>query len=116
MSSAKPTPAQPDPLQAGKAATATCAGCHGDAGISKMPGMPNLVGLDPKYLVAAMKSYKSGQRKNDVMKPMISAVADADLNNIALYYALQKPARAQTPAAGDQSAGKAASATCAGCH
>jgi cytochrome c553 len=43
-------------------------------------------------------------------------VPDADLSNIALNYALQKPARAQTPAAGDQAAGKAASAACAGCH
>src|ERR1700686_4663920 len=115
-SSTKPTPPQVDPLQAGKAAAAACAGCHGDAGISKIPGTPNLVGLDPKYLVAAMKAYKSGQRKNDVMKSMVAAISDVDMGNIAFYYALQKPARAQTPAAGDQSAGKAASATCAGCH
>ena len=115
-SSAKPAPAQRDPVQAGKAAAAACAGCHGDAGISKMPGTPNLVGLDPKYLVAAMKGYKGGRRKNDVMKSVISAVPDADLSNIALYYALQKPARAQTPAAGDQAVGKAAASACAGCH
>jgi cytochrome c553 len=50
------------------------------------------------------------------MKSMLAAVTDADLSNIALYYALQKPARAATPAAGDQAAGKAAAATCAGCH
>src|SRR5450631_35124 len=115
-SSAKPTAAPPDPVQAGKAAAAACAGCHGDSGISKIPGTPSLVGLDPKYLVAAMKAYKNGQRKNDVMKSMLSAVADADLSNVALYYALQKPGRAQTPTAGDQAAGKAASAACAGCH
>jgi cytochrome c553 len=115
-SGAKPAAAPLDPVQAGKAAAAACAGCHGDTGISKMPGTPNLVGLDPKYLVAAMKGYKGGQRKNDVMKSVISAVPDADLSNIALNYALQKPARAQTPAAGDQAAGKAASAACAGCH
>ena len=114
--SAKPAPPQVDPAQAGKAATAACAGCHGDTGISKMPGTPSLVGLDPKYLVAAMKGYKSGQRKDDVMKSMVSAVSDVDLSNIALYYALQKPARAPTPAAGDQAAGKAAAAACAGCH
>lgn len=115
-SGAKATPPQSDPVQAGKNAAAVCAGCHGSAGISKMPGTPNLVGLDPKYLVAAMKSYKNGQRKNDVMKPMIAAVAEPELNNIALYFALQKPARAQTPVAGDQAAGKAAAAACAGCH
>jgi len=115
-SGGKSTPAKLDPVQAGKAAVAACAGCHGEAGISKMPGTPSLVGLDPKYLVAAMKAYKSGQRKNDTMKSMLSAVTDADLSNIALYYALQKPARAQTPAAGDSTAGKAAAAACAGCH
>jgi len=115
-SATKPAPAKPDPVQAGKTAAAACAGCHGEAGVSKTPGMASLVGLDPKYLVAAMKAYKNGQRKNDVMKSLLATVADADLNNIALYYALQKPARAQTPAPGDQAAGKAAAAACAGCH
>ena len=105
-----------DPVQAGKAAAAGCAGCHGEAGVSKTAGMPSLVGLDPKYLVAAMKAYKSGQRKNEMMKSLLSAVGDSDMNNIALYYALQKPARAQTPAAGNQAAGKSAAGACAGCH
>jgi cytochrome c553 len=114
--SAKATAAKLDPVQAGKAAAAACGGCHGEAGISKMAGTPSLVGLDPKYLVAAMKAYKSGQRKNDTMKSMLATVTDADLSNIALYYALQKPLRAQTPAAGDPAAGKAAAAACAGCH
>jgi len=112
----KPTGAALDPLQAGKTAAAPCAGCHGDTGISKMPGTPSLAGLDPKYLVAAMKAYKSGQRKNDVMKSMLAAVTDADLSNIAFYFAVQKTGRAPTPAAGDQSAGKTAAAACAGCH
>lgn len=105
-----------DPVQAGKTAAAGCAGCHGDGGISKTPGMPSLVALDPKYLVAAMKAYKGGQRKNDTMKSMLASVTDASINNIALYYGLQKPARVQTPAAGDKAAGATAAAACAGCH
>ena len=109
-------PAKPDPLQAGKAATAACAGCHGEIGISKTPGMPSLVGLDPKYFVAAMQAYKNDQRKNPLMKSMVAAISDADLNNIALYYALVKPARAQTPSPGDQTRGKVAATACTGCH
>jgi cytochrome c553 len=105
-----------DPVQAGKAATGMCAGCHGETGVSKTPGMPNLAGLDPKYLVSAMKAYQGGQRKNDLMKSMLAAASEADVNNIALFYALQKPSRAQTPAPGDQAAGKAAAGACAGCH
>jgi len=93
-----------------------CAGCHGERGISTKPGMPSLVGLDPQYLVPAMKSYISGQRKHGLMKVLLSGVGDAELNDIALYYARQVPARTQTPTIGDPSAGKAASAACAGCH
>lgn len=114
--SGKPAAAKADPVEAGKTAAAACAGCHGDAGVSKMPGTPSLAALDPKYLAAAMKAYKGGQRKSDMMTPMVASLSDAEIGNIALYYALQKPGRAQTPAAGDQAAGKAASAACAGCH
>ena len=110
------TATKSDPLQAAKAAAVPCSGCHGDNGVSKTPGTPSLAGLDPKYLVAAMKAYKSGQRKSDVMGPMIAAVSDADVANLGLYYALQKPARAAPSKTGDANAGKAASAACAGCH
>jgi cytochrome c553 len=109
-------PGASDPVEIGKTAAAACAGCHGEHGVSKIPGMPSLVGLDPKYLVTAMKAYQSGQRKDDMMKSLLAAVSDADLNNLALYYALQKAERAQTPSLGDQTKGKAAAATCAGCH
>jgi cytochrome c553 len=110
-------PAKPDAVEAGKAAAAACAGCHGDAGVSQIPGIPNLIGLDTKYLVDAMKAYKDGQRKNDTMKSMLASLNDAAIGNVALFYALQKPARAKTPASGDAAAGKAAaSASCNGCH
>jgi cytochrome c553 len=115
-SAAKAPPARPDPVAAGKAAAAACSGCHGDDGVSKTPGMPSLAGLDPKYFVVAMKGYVNGQRKNDMMKSFVTPLTDADLNNLALYYGLQKPRRVETPATGDQAAGKKAAADCAGCH
>ena len=107
---------RPDPVQAGRAAAGACAGCHGDTGISETPGSPSLVGFDPKYFVAAMNAYKSGQRKNDVMKTFAAGVKDADLANLALFYALQKPVRAATKSTGDAAAGKAAASACSGCH
>jgi cytochrome c553 len=81
-----------------------------------MSGMPSLAGLDPKYFIAAMNAYGSGQRKHDMMVTFAKAATGADVNNLALHYALQKPAAAKTPAAGNALAGKAASAACAGCH
>ena len=93
-----------------------CAACHGERGISKTPGIPSLVGQDPQYLVAAMKAYASGQRQNAVMKALLEGVGDAELNNMALYYAQQSPVSAQTPSIGNASVGKTASAVCAACH
>lgn len=115
-SSAKPEAKKADPLSAGKAAASGCAGCHGETGNTSAAGMPNLVGLDPKYLIGAVKAYKSGQRKHDMMKTLVSAVTDAELDNIALFYALQKPVKAKTPSPGNQAAGKSAAVACAGCH
>jgi len=112
----KATPVNADPLSAGKASAVGCAGCHGERGVSKTPGTPSLVGLEPKYLVAAMTAYKNGQRKNEMMKTLVSSLTENDMNNLALFYATQKPAKAQTPAQGKTAAGKSAAAACAGCH
>jgi DmsE family decaheme c-type cytochrome len=93
-----------------------CAGCHGAGGVSKRQGIPSLIGQDPQYLVAAMKAYAAGQRKHQLMTALLSGVDEAEFNRIALFYAGQISARAQTPSIGDPAAGKAASAACAGCH
>jgi cytochrome c553 len=108
--------ARPDPAAAGKEAASGCAGCHGDTGVTENPGSPNLVGIDAKYLTAAIGAYKSGQRKHGMMKTLVSALSDAEINSISVFYATQKPAKAKTPAAGDKAAGKAAATACAGCH
>jgi cytochrome c553 len=113
---AQPAKTPVDPVQAGKAATAACAGCHGESGVSATPGTPSIAGLDPKYTVAAMKAYKDGQRKSDLMKSMLASVTDQTMENIALYYGLQKPARSKAPAVGDKVAGATAAASCTGCH
>ena len=105
-----------DPMQSGRAAASGCAGCHGDAGVSKMPGVPNLVGLDPKYLVGAMAAYENGERKNHTMKVVLAAVPPTSWDNIAFYYSQQKASRAETPVGGDAAAGQAASPPCAACH
>ena len=105
-----------DPVVAGKAIAAGCAPCHGEVGISKTPGMPSLVGMEPKYLVSAMEAYKNGQRKNDMMKMTLSAVPEASMNNVALFYALQKPTRAPTNGPGDPNIGQTLSTPCSSCH
>lgn len=81
-----------------------------------MPGTPNLTALDPKYFVTAMQAYKTGQRKHDMMKAIAAGLSAGDIENIALYYALAKPAKSPHAAKGDANAGKAVATSCAGCH
>ena len=72
---------------AGKAKSATCAGCHGAAGISAIPMYPNLAGQKETYLAKQIKDFKSGARKDPTMNAMVAALSDADVANIAAYYA-----------------------------
>jgi cytochrome c553 len=105
-----------DLVEAGRAAAAACAGCHGENGNSSMPAMPSLTRQHPQYLVTAIKAYRDTGRTDDMMRPMVASLSKADIENIALYYALQEPERAATPAPGDRAAGQTAAAACSGCH
>jgi DmsE family decaheme c-type cytochrome len=96
--------------------SAGCAACHGDGGVTTRAGFPSLVGQEPQYFVAAMKAYVNGQRHHAMMKALTAGLSDAELNNIAVYYARQPAAPAQTPPVGDPIAGRSAAAACAGCH
>ena len=71
---------------AGKTKSATCAACHGLAGISPNDLWPNLAGQKQGYLVAQMKAYRDGQRVNPVMSPMAAGLSDQDIADLAAYY------------------------------
>ncbi len=75
---------------AGKAKAAACAGCHGADGNSMVPMYPNLAGQHATYLEKAIKDYKSGARNDATMKAMVGALSDADIANLAAYFASQK--------------------------
>ncbi len=71
---------------AGKAKAASCAGCHGAAGVSSNPMWPNLAGQQSGYLVKQMKAFRDGTRNDPMMSPMAKPLSDADIDNIAAYY------------------------------
>ncbi len=77
-------------IKAGKAKTMMCAGCHGAKGISMAPANPNLAGQKDAYLVTQLKAFRDGTRKNATMNPMTKNLSDADIANIAAYYASLK--------------------------
>ena len=71
---------------AGKAKSAVCAACHGGAGISPNAIWPNLAGQKEEYLVAQLKAFKSGERKNAQMSAMAAGLSEEDMANLAAYY------------------------------
>jgi cytochrome c553 len=74
-------------IAAGKVKAAVCAACHGANGISIIPDYPNLAGQKVKYLESSIKAYRDGERKNPIMSPMAAGLTDADVANIAAYFA-----------------------------
>ncbi len=71
---------------AGKAKAATCAGCHGAAGVSANPLWPNLAGQKDAYLVKQIKAFRDGTRTDPMMSPMAKPLSDADIENLAAYF------------------------------
>ena len=74
---------------AGQAKSALCAACHGPAGNSTNPLWPNLAGQKEQYLAKQIKAFRDGTRKDATMAPMVAALSDDDIANLAAYYAAQ---------------------------
>ncbi|MGA7748614.1 MAG: c-type cytochrome [Gallionella sp.] len=102
---------------AGRSVAAACEACHGKAGMSANPEWPNLAGQHANYLYASLEAFKSGTRKNDTMSGMAAGLSDADMRNVAAYFA-----KAGCHVTGGDKAkaelgkAKVAEAGCAACH
>jgi len=76
-------------VEAGKAKSAMCASCHGANGISMSPLWPNLAGQKEQYRIKQIKAFRDGTRQDPMMAPMVAALSDADIENLAAYYSAQ---------------------------
>lgn len=86
----------PDPYtdgsaQAGAAKAPMCFSCHGPNGNSQNPAFPRLAGQNAVYIAEQLHLFKTGVRKNPVMQPMAATLSDADIDNLAVYFASQAP-------------------------
>jgi cytochrome c553 len=73
------SPSAPKDVQA-------CASCHGPAGVSASPAIPNLAGQKPAYLEAQLKAFKSKDRKNAFMNPIAGQLSDGDIHDLAVFW------------------------------
>ena len=101
---------------AGKVKAAACAGCHGAEGVSNnLPG-PSLAGQNAAYLVDALNAYKAGARNDAMMGAVIGVIDDADVRNLAAYFAQLKCQTTQTAPAETLARGREVASRCVACH
>ena len=84
-----PFGAEAGDAQAGKEKAATCTACHGADGIAVAQNYPTLAGQYESYLVHALRGYRSGSRQNAIMYGFASPLSDADIADLAAWYASQ---------------------------
>jgi cytochrome c553 len=68
-------------------AAGVCQACHGMDGLSKHPEAPNLAGQIENYLAKALAEYRGGQRQNEAMNIVAKELTDADIADLAAFYA-----------------------------
>ena len=68
---------------------ATCANCHGTDGRSTT-AIPGLAGVDKNLIVQQMQDFKSGKRPATIMQQLAKGFSDAQIDQIAAYFAAQK--------------------------
>ena len=107
-------------IEAGKAfAENNCSGCHNPDGGGKTAEIPNLAGQPADYLTDAMHAYRDGRRRHDALQELITECTEADIRNMAAYFASLTPLPpAPVEAAGDiaYQEGAEVAAGCTGCH
>lgn len=98
---AAPSPVSGNPLLGKvKAGDERCVECHGhdgnaddiEDGVGNIGKFPRLAGQKAAYIIKQFSEFRAGKRSNETMAIMAKTVADADLADIAAYFASQKPA------------------------
>ena len=71
--------------------SATCANCHGTNGKAQEgSAVVTLAGLPKDYIIAQMAAFKSGARPATIMHQLAKGYSDAQIEQIAGYFAAQK--------------------------
>jgi cytochrome c553 len=99
----------------GKQLSEPCAHCHGVDGNPTKSGVPHLAGQHPQYIVKATKAYHDGTRTMPAMHTELDKLSLADIENIAIYFAMNQPRRHPSKVANPYE-GKQFTYNCTQCH
>ena len=106
-------------LGAGRRKAQVCAACHGPDGNATIPGTPSLAGQPVFFTHWQLIKYRDGRRKDAQMSPLAEKLDDADMADLAAFYAAQPPqARPAATDAARVAAGRqlAEQHHCTSCH
>ena len=104
-------------LKTGQKVAGFCANCHGEAGNSAKPEVPNLAGQNPAYLLEQSRLFAEGRRRDAFMEGLFKALSVDEKVGVALYFAAQPVAPRPTARAELRASGEAVySKTCFRCH
>ncbi|MBI4241733.1 MAG: cytochrome c4 [Candidatus Rokubacteria bacterium] len=87
-----PTGGSAADLEAGRRKAEVCAPCHGPDGNSTIPSVPSLAGQPPLYTHWQLLLFRLERRVDRQMLPFAANLSDADMQDLAAYYAAQTPA------------------------
>lgn len=74
-----------------KSLAATCANCHGTNGKAvDGSSVVSIAGLDKAYTIAQMTAFKNGTRPATVMHQLAKGYSDAQIEQLATYFAALK--------------------------
>jgi cytochrome c553 len=88
----------------GATKTATCVACHGPNGNPVVPIFPRLAGQHVDFLYWRLVAFKRFGPASSPMAAIVPSLTDADMRNLAAYFAAQTPADA--PAAAPLGSGR----------
>ena len=103
----------------GEKKAAACAACHGEAGNSANPQWPSLAQQPAQFISTSLFMFREGNRKNDLMTPMAKPLSNAEMNDLAAYFAAQKaapPKHKSKPESVAAGPGLAKKFNCSQCH
>ncbi len=100
----------------GREAAASCDACHGAEQRISKSDVPNLAGMQPDYLLPALKSYFNGERNDRFMSLLQYQYDHKSVRDIAAYYAAQTPLKPLVMKSRITEKGRRAAMGCAGCH
>ena len=70
---------------------AMCVGCHGIKGyrasFPEVYTVPMIAGQSERYIAAALEAYRKGDRSHPTMHAIAGSLTDADILDLAAYYA-----------------------------